>query len=186
MEKDTNNFRMSRCWIHTWIHFNLLQVPVENLCASFHIWFGHSHLRVKTSWADQGATGWDRLVSRAPEDPEIWTLSSDHCTVNRNRHRRGKTYLSKASGKLVAPMMITPSFGLNLWNDNVHVGQCICLRALTTQNSLQHTANSQFEPWKNNSFVHRNRILITLPKLYCTVLYLHHHKRWWEEQKNIK
>lgn len=35
------------------------------------------------------------------------------------------TYWSKASGKLVAPMMITPSFGLNLQNKDhsVHAGQ---------------------------------------------------------------
>ena len=39
----------------TWIHFNFLQIPVEDLCASFHVWFGDSNLHVKTSWADQGA-----------------------------------------------------------------------------------------------------------------------------------
>ncbi|TNN81438.1 hypothetical protein EYF80_008210 [Liparis tanakae] len=37
------------------------RIPVEDLCASFHVWFGYSHLHVKSPWADQGTKKEDQL-----------------------------------------------------------------------------------------------------------------------------
>lgn len=42
-------------------------------------------------------------------------------SCHESKRLESKTYLSKASGKLVAPMMITPSFGLNLQDNKMSV-----------------------------------------------------------------
>lgn len=50
----------------TWVYFNLLQVPVEDLRSPFHIWFGYRHLHVETARADQG-TDKGRQVRETPK-----------------------------------------------------------------------------------------------------------------------
>lgn len=39
----------------TWVYFDLGEVPVENLCAAFHIRARDRHLHVKPSWSNQSA-----------------------------------------------------------------------------------------------------------------------------------
>lgn len=42
----------------TWVYFDLGEVPVENLCAAFHIRSRDRHLHVKPSWSNQSAKEW--------------------------------------------------------------------------------------------------------------------------------
>lgn len=50
--------------VYTWVYFDFIQVPLQNLRPSFHVGSGDSDLHVKASRPDQGAAGQENQSRR--------------------------------------------------------------------------------------------------------------------------